>query len=266
MMIRYSTLMVLVSLLLSYAAPPAHAWGKTGHRVTGAVAEFYLSDEAKAAIADILTDEDLAEISTWPDFYRSSPEEFWRRTAGPFHYVTVPEGKNYSDVGAPPQGDAVSALEGFAKTLKDPDATREERLLALFFAVHIIGDLHQPLHVGNGTDRGGNQFTVVWFDKVTNLHSVWDTDLVDHEQLSFTEYTTWLVRKLNDDVVEAWSDPDPLVWVAESAEIRDTIYPEGADRRLRWDYFYAHRDTVRQRLAQGGVRMAAWFNEVFAEE
>ncbi|MEM7762622.1 MAG: S1/P1 nuclease [Pseudomonadota bacterium] len=242
--------------------PQATAWGKTGHRVTGAIAENYLSRRAKRAIDEILSTEDLAEISTWADFYRSDPDEFWQRKSGPFHYVTIPIGKRYSDVGAPPQGDAITALEMFADVLRDDAASAADKKRALHFTVHIIGDLHQPLHAGNGTDRGGNQYTVVWYGDVTNLHSVWDTGLVKQEELSYTEYTTWLLRKLSREQVAEWMEPDPLVWIAESAAIRDTIYP-GGDRNLRWDYFFAHRDTVRQRLSQGGVRMAAYLNELF---
>lgn len=82
------------------------------------------------------------------------------KTAGPRHYVSVPEGKTYVEVGAPDEGDAVTALEQFTNTLKDPSATTDEKRLALQFIVHIIGDLHQPLHAGNGTDRGGNDVKV----------------------------------------------------------------------------------------------------------
>ena len=88
---------------------------------------------------------------------RSNPEHFWQEVAGPFHYVTIPEGKTYAEVGAPDEGDSVTALAQFRKVLLDPKASREQKQLALRFTVHIIGDLHQPLHAGNGTDRGGQR-------------------------------------------------------------------------------------------------------------
>lgn len=256
--------LTFVVLLLSVNGQ-AVAWGKTGHRVIGLIAEQHLTDDARVAVQELLGVEDLAEVSTWADFMRSDPDEFWQRTASPYHYVTVPKGKRYADVGAPRQGDALTAITQFAKTLKDDKASDDERRLALKFMVHVIGDLHQPLHVGNGTDRGGNQFTVVHMGEPTNLHSVWDSGLVDEEQMSYTEYAALLSRKLDADVIAEWSEPNPLVWIAESAEIRDTIYPMGNDRVLRWNYFYEHRDTVRQRLAQGGIRLAAYLNALFAE-
>jgi hypothetical protein len=148
---RFFFLVVLSCLM----AGPAFAWGQNGHRVTGALAEPLLSRKAKAQITAILGNESLAEASTWADEMRSSPEEFWQKTASPWHYVTVPEGKTYVEVGAPPEGDAYTALKQFAVTLKDPKATLAEKQLALRFSIHIIGDLHQPLHVGTRGDRGG---------------------------------------------------------------------------------------------------------------
>jgi hypothetical protein len=152
---------VLLSAVLA-AAPvsPALSWGQTGHRVTGAIAEQNLSGLARARIRTILGDESLAEASTWPDEMRSDPAEFWQKTANPWHYVTVPRGRTYREVGPPPEGDAASALQRFAATLRDPNASREQKQLALRFTVHIIGDLHQPLHAGNATDRGGNDVKV----------------------------------------------------------------------------------------------------------
>lgn len=240
---------------------PAAAWGKTGHRVTGTIAEAYLTPEARAAITDILGSEDLAEASNWPDFMRASREGIWPRTANPWHYVTIPQGKTYAEVGAPESGDAITALASFRETLRSDTASQEEKALALRFAVHIIGDLHQPLHAGNGTDKGGNDFSVTFFNKTTNLHAVWDSGMIDDEQLSFTELADWLARSITPEQAAAWQQTDPVVWVTESAAIRDNIYPD--DRNLMWGYVFDHQAEYRTRLSQAGVRMAAYLNEVF---
>ncbi len=253
---------VIVLSLLLFTPGDTLAWSKTGHRVTGAIAEQYLSDDARQAIQSILGVETLAEASTWADFMRASADEFWLSEAGPYHYVTIPSGHHYTDVGAPPEGDAVTALKQFAETLNSPQASLEQKQLALRFSVHIIGDLHQPMHAGNSTDRGGNDFLVTFFGEVSNLHQVWDGKLIDDEQLSYSELTAWLSSRLTPDLVEQWSEPDPVVWITESAELRDTIYPERRD--LGWDYIFAHRESVRTRLSQGGVRMAAYFNQLFS--
>ncbi len=242
-------------------ASAALAWGQTGHRVTGEIAQSYLSDEARAQIVKILGTESLAEASTWADFMRSSTEPYWKNTAGPFHYVTVPVGKTYEQVGAPEEGDAKTALAGFAKTLKDPKASAEEKALALRFTIHIIGDLHQPLHAGNGTDRGGNRFNVVFFNQVSNLHSVWDSGMIDREGLSFLEKSGWLKSKITAQQASLWAEVDPLVWIAESTAIRDTIYPQNPF--ISWDYPFAHMATVNTRLSQAGIRLATYLNALY---
>ncbi|MEM6575163.1 MAG: S1/P1 nuclease [Pseudomonadota bacterium] len=240
----------------------ALAWGKTGHRITGAIAELHLSGYARAQIALILGNETLAEASIWPDFMRSNPSQFWQVTAGPWHYVTVPPGKNYEETGAPPQGDAVTALNRFTHILQDPDASLENKQLSLRFLIHIIGDLHQPLHAGNGKDRGGNDFGVSYAGQRTNLHWVWDEGLIASEKLSFTEWVDLLEPQITPERVVSWWDSNPQTWIAESAALRDNIYPE--ERDLRWAYSYQHIDTVRTQLSKAGIRTAAYLNNLFS--
>ena len=254
---------LILAVLVVLAPSQAFAWGAIGHRVTGALAQPLLSPKAKTEVAKVLGTETLAEASTWADDMRSSPEPFWQSTANPWHYVTVPPGKTYPDVGAPPEGDSVAALAKFAATLKDKSATQAEKALALRFAVHIIGDLHQPLHVGNGADRGGNDVKVTLFGAETNLHAVWDAGLIDRRQLSYTEYAAFLSRRVGKAEIAQWSDADPFVWIAESAALRDGVYPPAGQTALGWKYAFDHRETIDQRLAQGGVRIAAWLNAVY---
>jgi S1/P1 Nuclease len=171
---RVSDETILAALLIVLTPTSAFAWGQTGHRVTGAIAEPMLSRRAAREVRAILGNETLAEASTWADEMRSNPDTFWQTTANPWHYVTVPTGQRYADLGAPAEGDAVTALARFAETLRNPSASGEEKRLALRFTLHIIGDLHQPLHAGNGNDRGGNDIRVTFFREPTNLHAVWD--------------------------------------------------------------------------------------------
>ncbi|MFC0445219.1 S1/P1 nuclease [Pseudidiomarina halophila] len=266
-----SSLATVAALTLACASSlvtsDAHAWGKTGHRITGKIAEAYLTDEARAAIQALLGPESLAEASTYADEMRSNPSTFWQETAGPFHYVTLQQPHHYHAEDEPPQGDAMSALSDFTATLQNPDATREEKQLALRFIVHIIGDLHQPLHVGSAAlnDRGGNDVKVVFFGEQSNLHRVWDSGLVDHQQLSYSEFSDWLQRKISTPQAQSWATPDPYAWINESSKLRDEVYPATDEPYLSWDYVYNYTPIMKQRLQQGGVRIAAYLNHVFAE-
>jgi hypothetical protein len=258
-------LAILIAAAAAIVLPsPALSWGKTGHRVVGKIAEPYLAPAAKAEVKRILGVETLAEASNWPDSMRSDPSPFWSRTANPWHYVTVPEGKTYADAGAPPEGDAVTALERFSVTVRDPNASLADKQLALRFIVHIVGDLHQPLHAGNGQDKGGNDVRVTFQGRSTNLHSVWDSGLVDDQQLSYTEMATWLSARITPADAKAWTTADPKVWIAESTALRDQVYPAAGDTSLSYDYVFRHQRQMEDRLTRGGVRLAAYLNQLFA--
>lgn len=243
---------------------PALAWGKTGHRVVGQIADARLSVAARRGVTQILGVETLAEASNWPDFMRSDPAPYWQKTASPWHYVTVLPGKTYAEVGAPPEGDAVTALAHFSSVVRDPRASRTEKQAALRFIVHLVGDLHQPLHVGNGVDKGGNEVQVTYFGKPTNLHSVWDSALIDDTQLSYSEMVAWLNARITVADVRAWSSTDPKTWIAEGAALRDKIYPAAGDAKLSYRYVYENEPRVELQLERGGVRLAAYLNQLFA--
>lgn len=254
---------------------PALAWGKTGHRVVAAIADSQLSGLARAHVQEILGHgESLDEAANWPDEMRAAPGEFWQKTATPWHYVTL-NGIIYDH--APPAGDALEALGRFRTTLKDPRASLADKQLALRFIVHLVGDLHQPLHVGKCCDRGGNEIKVSWFGKPTNLHAVWDSQVVDDEQLSFTELAAKLERHISSHDLISWWDINPRDWISESAQYREQIYAaippakkptkkgEEALPDLSYSYVYKFTPLMEQRLKQAGVRLAAYLNDIYSE-
>jgi hypothetical protein len=259
---------LLACLALAGAAPsPALAWGKTGHRVVAALADAQLSGLARAHVKELLGVESLDEAATWPDDMRSAPGQFWQKTATPWHYVTL-NGIVYDH--APPEGDALDALNRYRATLQDPNANIADKQLALRFIVHLVGDLHQPLHVGKCCDKGGNEVKVKWFGRDLNLHSVWDSALVEEEQLSFTELAAKLQRHTSNADVLAWWDINPRDWISESAQLRETVYPERnrkdpkAPPELSYGYVYKYTPLMEQRLKQAGVRLAAYLNDIYS--
>lgn len=265
--------LALSAAVAAVVASPALAWGKTGHRVVAAIADAELSGLSRARVRQILGEgESLDEAANWPDEMRSDPAPFWQKTASPWHYVTL-NGTSYDH--APPEGDALEALGRFSRILRDRNSSLADKQLALRFIVHLVGDLHQPLHAGRCCDKGGNDVKVVWFGKPTNLHAVWDAQIVDEEQLSFSELAAKLERHISDRDLITWWDTNPRDWISESAEIRDTLYPPAAAKNAAGEtapvpelsYAYVHKFTpvMERRLAQAGVRLAAYLNAIFDE-
>lgn len=244
------------AVVLTCSAQYAAAWGKQGHRISSKIAEHYMNDDAKAMVESILGVETLAEASTWPDYMRSNPDTFWQRQSMWLHFVTIPENERQHNK----HGDAISGLKDFTARVKDKSLPLAERQKALRFLVHIITDLHQPFHAGNGKDRGGNDVKLKFFGDNTNLHSIWDTRLIDHEKLSYTEWSAWLQPKIGEKNAQDWCVTDPMIWARESRALIDGLYP--GRKSVKWQYIYKSRPILKKRLMQGGVRLACYLNEM----
>jgi hypothetical protein len=238
-------------------ASPAAAWGPTGHRAVGRIAERHLTLEAARAVRDLLGPEPLAYVTTWADEIRAEPRAAKAET---WHWVTIPDGQTYESAPKNPAGDVLEAIGRFERVLADRNAPRRERTEALKWLSHLIGDLHQPLHVGGPDDRGGNEVVVLWFGEPTNLHSVWDGKVIENSQLSFSELADLVDHPTPDDV-RSWQASGPGDWARESQGLRPGCYLIG-DRRLSYAYVHDHWPTVQRRLMQAGVRLAGELNRL----
>lgn len=238
----------------------AQAWGPQGHRVAGDIAERHLTPAARKAVDEIIGPESLATASTWADRKRSDPAPFWQRTAGAYHYVNVNPRTGYRPQDAPSGGDAYTALADFARDLASPSTSAEQRRLALRFSLHIVQDLHQPLHAGERDDRGGNDVDVTLGGRSSNLHRVWDSGLIAAAGRSDRDWVKHLDGRFPETARRTWQQADPLVWIRESAELSRLVYPDSPDLDRR--YIDRHRETLERRLAQAGVRSAVYLNRL----
>lgn len=252
----------LVFAVLFLSAQFAFAdWGKTGHRVVGEIATSYLNPEALAAINEILDNKSLALVSTYGDEIKSDSRY---HKYSPWHYVNYPFGGEYSKRSKSPSGDLMVGIDKCIEVIKDPTSSKEDKAFYLKMLVHFIGDLHQPLHVGISDDLGGNRFQVQWFDEGTNLHSVWDTKLIEDYKMSYLELAQTKPYLTPDEVANI-AQGDHYEWMVESRALCEEVYAEtkvGAN--LKWEYSYRFMDTVRMQLHKGGIRLAMILNAVFA--
>ena len=171
-------------LFLKSSDDEAFFWGQNGHRVTGKIAEQYLTKRAKRKIDKLLKGESLAFVSTFADEIKSDRSY---RKYSPWHYVNMELDETYKEAKKNPQGDLVTGINTCIEILKDENSTEADKVFHLKLLVHFIGDLHQPMHIGRKEDKGGNDFQVQWFGKGTNLHSVWDTKMIEAWNMSYVE-------------------------------------------------------------------------------
>ena len=246
-------ILIVYTLLFSFVL----GWGKTGHRITGKIAETYLTKNAKTQIKKIMGHHDLSRMSNWADEIKSDPN--WK-IANDWHWCTIPDGESYKK--DKHSGQAVEKINEFIATLKNKKSKKEEKQIALKFIVHLIGDLHQPLHVGNGLDRGGNDVRLKWFNESTNLHSIWDSKLIDFQKLSYSEYANYILLKEDRGKIRKWQGDDILTYIHESRDLRNQCY-DFSGENLKWEYFYKHKELLEKRLLQGGVRLSGELNRIF---
>jgi hypothetical protein len=258
---RLGSQLLLVASLSTLFASPALAWGPTGHRAVGRIAERHLTAEATREVQALLAPERLAFVGTWADEIRSDPA--WSK-AESWHWVTIPVGTTYADSRKNPAGDVLEAIARFERVLADRTAPRLERQQALKWLVHLVGDIHQPMHVGTRDDRGGNDVLVLWFGDPSNLHSVWDSGLIDRSELSSSELAE-KVDVAGAEQVRAWQATTPLEWADESRGLGERAYGLG-DRRLSWRYVFEHWTEVELRIQQAGVRLAGLLGRALGPE
>ena len=235
------------------------AWGANGHRVVGHVAQQHLTKKAKREISKILECNSLAEVSTWMDDIKSDTS--FNHTHD-WHWVTIPDGQKYEQTTKNPNGDLLSKIEELTAALKDKNLPLEKQQQNLKMLVHLIGDLHQPLHVGGGDDQGGNKVKVDWFGKSSNLHRVWDSDMIDNANVSFMELAYFLGEPSKAEVKQ-WQSTTVRDWAYESMTYRPQVYNLPADKKLGYKYSYENFVTVEKRLLQAGIRLAGVLNEIY---
>ncbi len=240
------------------------SWGKVGHQAIGYIAAAHLTPKTATAISNLLGNETLADVSTYPDEIR--PDSFFQYTA-PWHYIDVPPNENFTQFQASVYEQTTPnvyiALTHWERSLANPKSSKAVKIFALKMIVHFVGDLHQPLHVARDEDKGGNLTKVLYEGDSTNLHWVWDSKMIEHKALSSQDLAKeWDFATPED--IKTWQ-ADPLIeWLYESNHICNHIYdehPEG--KNLGQAYYDAHIELVRQRIDQAGIRLAGVLNQIF---
>ncbi|HVW95395.1 MAG TPA: S1/P1 nuclease [Mucilaginibacter sp.] len=251
-------------LAVIYAPVQSMAWGTNGHRICGQIAGSYLTPQARKAIKEILGDESIAMASNWADFIKS--DENYRYLSS-WHYIDFDKPYTYAEMQAflaqDTKVDAYTKINFMIGELKKKGLSKADKLLYLRMLIHVVEDVHQPMHTAHADDQGGNGFKVNWFDKPTNLHSIWDSQLIDFQQLSYTEYAAAINHTTAAQRAE-WQKEPVSEWLFESNQIAEKLYTEiKPGDTLSYKYNFNHIETLNQQLLKAGVRLAGVLNKIF---
>jgi hypothetical protein len=270
-----------IIFVLLFVTTEAFAWGPTGHRVVGEVAQKFLDVKVQSKVAAILGGQTLARVSTWSDEIKSEPETYSHTFN--WHYTDWKDEDHQHDE-THSSGLLLTSLSEQVAVLKDEKASLDKKNFALKFIVHLVGDLHMPLHVGNGLDQGGNKCRVLFHNKQFNLHALWDEGLIDYTGLSYSELTNFVSQGRSIDQIRLWKSGTPVDWALESKILRTQIYPENVTAsaapmsvkeycrsditvatehmpKLGYEYSYKFMPVIERRLYQAGVRLAVILND-----
>lgn len=271
--------MAALALLAGLMSATLDAWSPQGHRLVALVAANHLSPPAQENIAWLLGTDSLVDVAVWADEYLlgNNQTSFW-------HYANIPiDARAYDrDRDCPRQPGVSTGSRGDRwrdcvvdrilynqERLANRALDRADRVIALKFLVHLIGDLHQPFHA-LGVERGGNGIPVSVFGSSgcsyedgtphpCNLHSVWDTALIAHRRLSDQQYLAALEQRVKQQRLDARESGSPSEWAMEShALAKAALLP--ANSLVDEGYFSAQIAVIDERLALGGLRLAAWLN------
>lgn len=257
--------LVAITALMSFISTDVMAWGTTGHRVVAEIAERNLSVKAKENLKKVIGNQKLAYFANWPDFVKSDPRF---KDNDSWHYLNLEA--NLSKEQCDEALEKSSEKNLYKKSLllidelKSKKVSLEQEQQNLYYLIHMIGDGHQPMHMGRPEDLGGNKINVEWFGQHTNIHAVWDGKLVDFEKYSYTEYAE-VLNILNTEEVKSIQTGLLKDWCFETHVIANEIYNSiQPGQKLKFEYHYKYKQVVENQMLKAGLRLAKILNEIYS--
>ncbi|WP_047546783.1 S1/P1 nuclease [Psychroserpens sp. Hel_I_66] len=251
-------LFLLISIFTVFAENPP-VWGKTGHRVVGAIADDYLKGSTRNKLKKLLNHESLAVAATYVDEIKADPRYDKFKT---WHYLNMPLDANYESSEKNMEGDLFTGINYCKQIITDKSSSDQDKTFYLKMLIHLIGDLHQPMHLGLLEDRGGNDFDVQWNYRDSNMHKVWDTQMIESYGMSFSELAD-NASHLSKDEIEDIKKGTVLDWIAETHILTNRVYASAEKgENLRSRYSYEYLDIARSQMQKAGIRLAKVLNEL----
>ena len=259
---KKKSLILLAGIMLCMNYMPVFGWGAKGHYVIAGIAEAHLDKKAKKQVRKLLDGHTMAYYSTWMDEIRSDTTYAFTNT---WHYANVDEGFTYETMKKEPNGDVITATLLSINQLKNKSLPDSVRSMYLKFLIHLIGDMHCPMHAGRLSDRGGNSFPVTWKGTKTNLHSYWDSSVLEDAKIwNSIEWVTHIDIVMTKKQRRTTQAGEPLDWLNETVAYAKEIY-ENTNRDETLNYVYARKYTplIEDQFLKAGYRLAGLLNAIF---
>ena len=254
-------LTLTLSLMVCFSA---FGWGQKGHDVVAYIAECYLSPKAYARVVELLDNHSPVYYANWMDNASNTRELRYTKT---WHYANVDEGHTFESMPRNEKGDVVKAIEDIVAALKSKALPEQQEKLQLRFLIHLVGDIHSPMHAGRLSDLGGNKVELLFFGKKTSLHSLWDTALVESaHKWSYTEWQQQVDKYCTPQRKAEIAQGTPVEWLKQSHEVAKGVYL-ASQPKAKLSYWYVNYYTpiIEERLLAGGLRLARLLNEIYGE-
>lgn len=240
----------------------AMAWGPKGHDTVAYIAEKHLSKKTLKRVMEILDGHSLVYVANWMDNASHTDEYAYTKT---WHYVNVdPHEGTYANSKKDVAGDAVVAINSIVDNLKSGELSLEEERAQLMMLIHIVGDIHCPMHAGHKSDRGGNGTQVKYFGKQKKLHSVWDSEIV--ESAHRWSYSEWQeqVDRASAKQEKAIAHGTPNDWIEETVILANRLYEDAAEvSNMSYDYVAEYAPVIEEQFLKGGIRLAKLLEEIY---
>ncbi|MDA0314733.1 MAG: S1/P1 nuclease [Bacteroidetes bacterium] len=248
-----------LTLLLTFGASKAFAWGQLGHYLIGLMAEKQLKKSTRKKVDSLLYPISLSKSGTWMDDIRSDKSYDYATT---WHYLNSKNGE-YDSSTQEKTGDAYEAIQRIKAELKAGGLDPKTEVEKLKMLIHMVEDIHQPLHVGTGTDRGGNDVRIEFFGQPTNLHALWDSGMIDRQGMSYTELGVELYRRLTPQMRASYRAGSIQDWLKEAVSYRSRVYDLPENKKISYPYLYQNFSIAEERLIAASVRLAQVLEEIY---
>ena len=259
---------LFIAILTGFYAIPAFGWGQEGHRIVAKIAYDNLSRKARKQVDKVMGDRGMIYYANWPDEIKSD-NIYPQSISDGWHFQDFPSGMSDSLVADalthyPTEGgNLFRVLDSLEIEIAGERVMRINNEHIMRFLVHLSADRYCPMHMAHMDDRGGNAVKMKWFGKETNLHTVWDTKLIESQGYSYTEYAQMLQDEYKDikKWVEQASDEQLLI---ESYQLTESIY----QYQEIWDgntyhYIYSWHKPMERQLYIAGIRLAQLLNKIY---